>query len=138
MTTTSNYPFPEVLVAIMNNQRDLEIARTQHWYRIPVKSANRLIRDDIERMQYLAFYQTKVFKRDAFAVNHYAEIERISTALRIKLLPDEAGHQNVEALYYKLGDFPTTTFIAADSKQTPTARHFHYDNTREIQYGAGD
>jgi very-short-patch-repair endonuclease len=85
----------------MNNQRDLEIARTQHWYRIPVKSADRLIRK-LEQMQYLAFYQTKIFKRDAFAVNYYAEIERISTAPRIELLPDEAGHQNAEALYYKL------------------------------------
>ena len=101
MASTSNYPSPEVLVALMNNHRDLEIARTQHWYRIPVKSADRFIRD-IEQMQYLAFYQTKIFKRDAFAVNYYAEIEEISTAPRIELLPDEAIHQNAEALYYKL------------------------------------
>ena len=101
MTTTSSYPSPEVLIAIMNNQRDLEIARTQRWYRIPVKSANRFIRD-LEQMQYLAFYQTMIFKRDAFAVNYYAEIERISTAPRIELLPDEAGHENAEVLYYKL------------------------------------
>ena len=101
MTATSNYPSPEVLIAIMNNQRDLEIARTQRWYRIPVKSADRLIRD-LEQMQYLAFYQTMIFKRDAFAVNYYAEIERISTTPRIELLPDEAGHQNAEVLYYKL------------------------------------
>lgn len=101
MASTSNYPSPEVLVAIMNNRRDLEIARTQRWYRIPVKSANRLI-PELEQMQYLAFYQTKIFKRDAFAVNYYAEIERISTAPRIELLPDEAGNQNAETLYYKL------------------------------------
>ena len=101
MTTTSNYPSPEVLVAIMNNQRDLEIAQTHSWYRIPVKSANRFIRD-LEQMQYLAFYQTMIFKKDAFAVNYYAEIERISTAPRIELLPDEAGHQNAEVPYYKL------------------------------------
>ena len=102
MATTSNYPSPEVLVAIMNNQRDLEIARTQHWYRIPVKSADRFIRDGIEQMQYLAFYQTMIFKKDAFAVNYYAEIERISIAPRVELLPDEAGHENAEVLYYKL------------------------------------
>ena len=101
MSTTSNYPSPEVLIGIMNNQRDFEIARTQHWYRIPVKSADRYIRD-IEQMQYLAFYQTKIFKREAFAVNYYAEIERISVASRIELLPDEAGHQNAEVPYYKL------------------------------------
>ena len=97
MATPSNYPTPEVLVAVMNNHRDLEIARTQRWYRIPVKSANRYIRD-LEQMQYLAFYQTRIFERDAFAVNYYAEIERMSTVPRIELLPDEAGHQNAEAL----------------------------------------
>ena len=101
MTTTSNYPSPEVLVAIMNNQRDLEIAQTQRWYRIPVKSADRFI-PDLEQMQYLAFYQTQNFERDGCAVNYYAEIERISTARRIELLPDEAGDQKAEALYYKL------------------------------------
>ena len=101
MTTTSNYPSPEVLVAIMNNQRDLEIAQTQRWYRIPVKSADRFI-PDLEQMQYLAFYQTQNFERDGCAVNYYAEIERISTARRIELLPDEAGNQNAEALYYRL------------------------------------
>ena len=101
MATTSNYPSPEVLVAIMNNQRDLEIARTQHWYRIPVKSADRFI-PDLEQMQYLAFYQTQNFERDGCAVNYYAEIERISTARRIELLPDEAGDQKAEVLYYKL------------------------------------
>jgi very-short-patch-repair endonuclease len=85
----------------MNNQRDFEIALTQHWYRIPVKSADRYIRD-IKQMQYLAFYQTKIFKKAAFAVNYYAEIEGISTAPRIELLPDEAGHQNAEVPYYKL------------------------------------
>lgn len=101
MTTTSNYPSPEVLVAIMNNQRDLEIAQTQGWYRIPVNSANRFI-PDLEQMQYLAFYQTQIFRRDGYAVNYYAEIERISTARRIELLPDEAGNQNAEAPYYRL------------------------------------
>ena len=102
MTTTSNYPSPEVLVAIMNKQRDFEIARTQHWYRIPTDKRSQAIRDKINRMRYLAFYQTKVFRRDAFAVNYYAEIERISTVPRIELLPDDVGNQNAEALYYKL------------------------------------
>ncbi len=84
MTTTSNYPSPEVLIAIVNNQRALEIARAQRWYRIPVKSADRFIQDDIGQIQYLAFYQTMIFKRGAFTANYYAEIERISTALWIE------------------------------------------------------
>ena len=30
---------PRVLVAVMNNQRDFQIAQEQGWYRIPVKRA---------------------------------------------------------------------------------------------------
>ena len=118
MATTSNYPVPEVLVAIMNNHRDLAIARTQGWYRIPIKSANRYIRD-IERLRYLAFYQTRVFERDAFAVNYYAEIERISRAQRIELLPDEAGNQNAETLYYRLEISPLQRLSQPISSKRP-------------------
>jgi very-short-patch-repair endonuclease len=35
-------------------------------------------------------------------VNYYAEINQISTARRIELLPNQAGNQNAEVLYYKL------------------------------------
>lgn len=118
MATTSNYPVPEVLVAIMNNQRDLEIAQTQHWYRIPVKSANRFI-PDLKQMQYLAFYQTQIFRRDGYAVNYYAEIERISRAQRIELLPDEAGNQNAETLYYKLEISPLHRLSQPISSKRP-------------------
>ena len=45
-----------VLVAVMPNQRDLEIARVLGWYRIPLKSAPKVISVD-----YLAFYQTGAF-----------------------------------------------------------------------------
>ena len=62
MTTISNYPSPNVLVAIMNNQRDLGIARTQYWYRIPVNNANRFI-PDLEQMQYLhSIKLNRIFK----------------------------------------------------------------------------
>ncbi len=30
-----------VLIAILNNRRDFQIARDQHWYRIPVERAPR-------------------------------------------------------------------------------------------------
>lgn len=101
MINSQNYPTPEVLVAIMNNRRDLEIARTERWYRIPVQNADRLI-PGLRQMRYLAFYQTKIFKKEAFAVNYSAEIVTISTARRRDLLPDEAGNKNADALYYKL------------------------------------
>ena len=137
MTATSNYPSPEVLIAIMNNQRDLEIARTQRWYRIPVNNANRFI-PDLEQMQYLAFYQTQIFGRDAFAVNYYAGIERISTVPRIELLPNQAGNQNAEALYYKLEISPLQRL----SQPIPSRRlrrvTFITTTLAKLQCGPGD
>jgi len=46
-----------VLVAIMNNKRDFAIAREKHWYRVPVKSAPRNLRELL--VQQVAFYFTK-------------------------------------------------------------------------------
>ena len=51
-----------VLVAVMTDPRDLEIARLFGWYRIPLRTAPKVIAVD-----YLAFYQTpfktKIFLR---------------------------------------------------------------------------
>lgn len=34
----------QVLIAIINNRRDLAIARKQHWYRIPVYSVEKFLK----------------------------------------------------------------------------------------------
>jgi hypothetical protein len=47
------HPTSLILVAVLNNPRDLEIARLLGWYRIPLRSAPKVIAVD-----YLAFYQT--------------------------------------------------------------------------------
>lgn len=49
-------PSERVLIAIMNNPRDLAIARKEGWYRIPVRSAPAIM-----EFGWLAFYQTKIF-----------------------------------------------------------------------------
>ena len=45
-----------ILVAIMPARRDLEIARLLGWYRIPLRSAPKVVNVD-----YLAFYQASAF-----------------------------------------------------------------------------
>ena len=50
-------PERRVLVALMNNRRDFAIARDQHWYRIPVKSAPRGIDS-----KYIAFIKRSLLK----------------------------------------------------------------------------
>ena len=86
-----------VLVAVMNSQRDFEIARDQGWYRIPYdRSPSRVGAD------YLAFYQTKVFEEERWAVNYYASVRRYGVVRRRSLLPQEPDHPGADSLYYKI------------------------------------
>jgi len=87
----------KVLVAILNNRRDFKIAREEHWYRIPVKTAPRRWKAD-----YLAFYQTMVFEKMKWAINYYAEIKGFEKSKRIELLPEENNHPRALEDYYKI------------------------------------
>lgn len=91
-------PYTTVLVAIMNNWRDFAIAREEHWYRIPVKRApTRAINAPI-----LAFYQTKVFGPEAWAINYWARAWKWKVIKRIELFPEEVSHPRAHDDYYKI------------------------------------
>ena len=81
----------DVLVAIMNNLRDFDIARDQHWYRIPVRSAQRRLKDRWPP-RWLALYQTMVFGPERWAINYYADVRAIRKVTRRALLPQEPAH----------------------------------------------
>jgi very-short-patch-repair endonuclease len=91
----------QVLVAIMNNLRDFDIARDQHWYRIPVRSVQRCLRERWPPI-WLAFYQTKVFGPECWAINYYADVRAIRTVSRRALLPQEPDHLRADELYHKI------------------------------------
>ena len=86
-----------MLVAVINNPRDLKIAREQRWYRIPLARAPSQVGAD-----YLAFYQTKAFCEERWAVNYYAPIRRFHIFPRRDLLPEEPNHPRAGELYYKI------------------------------------
>jgi len=86
-----------VLVAVMNDRRDLEIARHEGWYRIPLKRAPRRV-----GAEYLAFYQTKAFDDEKWAVNYYAPTRRYRLVTRAELLPEEIDHPRAAEPYYKV------------------------------------
>jgi very-short-patch-repair endonuclease len=86
-----------VLVAVVNNQRDLERARDDGWYRIPVKRAPRRV-----AAEYLAFYQTGAFGEEGCAVRYYAPVRRFHILTRAELLPDQANHPRASDAYYKI------------------------------------
>jgi very-short-patch-repair endonuclease len=91
----------EVLVAIMNNPLDFVIARHQHWYRIPVHVVENRLKKRWPP-QWLAFYQTKVFGDEAYAVNYYAHILHIREVFRWQLFPDQAHDERGQRRYYQL------------------------------------
>ena len=95
-------PRGEVLIAIVNNLEDMRLAREAGWYRIPVVSAHKWLRDRWPPC-WLAFYQTKVFGLEAHAVNYYAVVRDIRRVSRMDLFPDTPrNHPKANRHYYQL------------------------------------
>lgn len=90
-------PTDLILVAVINNPRDLEIARMLGWYRIPIRSAPKVIAVD-----YLAFYQTSAFGADKWLIQWVAAVKGHELASRRELLRDEPDHPHADHEYYKI------------------------------------
>ena len=91
----------EVLVAIVNNKRDFAIVRDQHWYRIPVSSANKWLKNRWPP-RWIAFYQTKVFEAEAYSVSYYTRVIQTRKAYRWQLFPNEILNEKSNRRYYQL------------------------------------
>ncbi len=86
-----------VLVAVVNNPRDLEIARLLGWYRIPLRTAPKVIAVD-----YLAFYQTGAFGDDKWRIHTIAPVRGHELTTRAELLRSEPNHPRAKEEYYKI------------------------------------
>ena len=91
----------EVLVAIINNLPDMTLDRHRHWARIPSDSVSKFLKNSWPP-QWLAFYQTKVFGSEAYAVNYSARVGTIREVCRWELFPDEPEDSKSQRRYYKL------------------------------------
>ncbi|MBI3742297.1 MAG: hypothetical protein HY257_11160 [Chloroflexi bacterium] len=87
-----------VLVVLMNNARDLKIAREEHWYRIPLKHAPA----QFSRAKYLAFYLTSAFRADKWSIRDYAPVLGHELARRRDLFPTDRDHPRADDAYYKI------------------------------------
>ena len=92
------YPDDRVLVAVMNDVQDWQRVQTEQWYRIPVKHAP----EAVPHIDWLAFFFTKAFGEDKWAIHYYAQVLGHELVTRQDLLPDEAEHQRAKQWYYKL------------------------------------
>jgi len=90
-------PSALVLVVLMNRLRDLEIARLLGWYRIPLRTAPKVIAVD-----YLAFYQTETFGADKWCIQYLAPVRGHELTTRGELLKDELDHPRANEEYFKV------------------------------------
>lgn len=87
-----------VLVCVMKEARDLEIARALGWYRIPLRSSPKVVAVD-----YLAFYQTAGFGEDQrWRVNYAARVLGHELQTRWELFRDEPEHPHAHEEYFKI------------------------------------
>ena len=91
----------QVLVAILNHPLDLALARDQHWYRIPVSSVEKWLQRRWPP-HWLAFYLTKVFQGEAYAIHYYAQVLDVREVARWQLFPDQPPDAKSRRRYYQL------------------------------------
>jgi hypothetical protein len=86
-----------VLVCLMPSPRDLEIARLLGWYRIPFRSAPKVVAVD-----YLAFYQLGSFGEGTGRIEWTAPVRGHELTTRAELLRDESDHPRAGEEYFKI------------------------------------
>jgi hypothetical protein len=90
------HPEDRVLVAVVNNRRDFERVSDQGWYRVPVKHAPQ----STDEAAYIAFYFTKAFGEERWAIHWYAPVRGHELKRRRDLLPEEPDHPRADHAYY--------------------------------------
>ena len=91
------HPEDTVLVGVMEQPRDFEIAQKQGWYRIREGQAKKAL-----NFTYVAFFFGRKFKKEKSAIRYYARITGHELATRAELLPDDCPPKKANQRYYKL------------------------------------
>ncbi|MBI5353516.1 MAG: hypothetical protein HZB50_12820 [Chloroflexi bacterium] len=86
-----------ILVCLIPTPRDMEIARMLGWYRIPLRTAPKVVAVD-----YLAFYQPSAFAERGGQIEFIARVQGHELTTRAELLRDEADHARAKEEYYKI------------------------------------
>jgi hypothetical protein len=90
-------PTDLILVCVLPEPRDLEIARLLGWYRIPFRSAPKVVAVD-----FLAFYQPGTFGESGGRIEYLAPLRGHELTTRGELLRDEPHHPRAGEEYFKL------------------------------------
>ena len=90
-------PSDLILVCFLPKPRDLEIVRLLGWYRIPLRSALKVVAVD-----QLAFYQSGNFEESGSRINFFAKVRGHELTTRKELLIEESNHPRANEEYYKI------------------------------------
>ncbi len=90
-------PTDLILVCVLPKPRDLEIVRLLGWYRIPFRTAPKVVTVD-----QLAFYQAGSFGETGGRINFIAQVKGHELTTRGELLKDEGNHPRANEEYYKI------------------------------------
>src|SRR5512134_3614271 len=90
-------PTDLILVSFLPTPRDMELARLLGWYRIPLRTAPKVVAVD-----YLAFYQPAAFGERGERLEYVAPVRGHELTTRGELLKDEAEHPRAREEYYKI------------------------------------
>jgi hypothetical protein len=90
-------PTDLILVCVLPGPRDLEIARLLGWYRIPFRTAPKVVTVDS-----LAFYQPGTFGESGGQIEFLAPVRGHELTKRLELLRDEPDHPRAGEEYYKI------------------------------------
>jgi hypothetical protein len=90
-------PSDLILVCLLPSPHDLEIARLLGWYRIPLRTAPKVV--TVDR---LAFYQPSTFGERGGQIELAAEVRGHELTTRAELLKDEASHPRAGEEYFKI------------------------------------
>jgi len=93
MVTTTDL----ILVCVLPGPRDLEIARLLGWYRIPFRTAPKVVAVDA-----LAFYQPGTFGESGGKIELFAAVRGHELTTRAELLRDEPEHPRASEEYFKI------------------------------------
>lgn len=86
-----------ILVCVLPEPRDLEIVRLLGWYRIPLRTAPKVVAVD-----QLAFYQPSGFGEAGGRIEFTAPVRGHELTRRDELLKEEADHPHAHDEYYKI------------------------------------
>lgn len=86
------------LVAVVPSRRDWDLIRTEGRYRIPVRTAPAMVKD--ESIKQIAFYFPSEFGEEKQSIRWYAPVEGITVKKRMELLPHEPQHRHADWEYY--------------------------------------